>query len=238
MDKHTLIDWAWAAKCKNPITKLVLVTLAQEYDETIGSTPATTEHLGALSELGGSTIRKHITKLEKKGLVKKESRSTNSGATAPNEYIFLTHPVLPQSTRVPPRSIPYNNIYIDTSNLDTSNQLQLLDTSNIDTEWVKILKGSDLKYWPESMTAERTRGYVEQMESHYEVSVLKKEAGDCLYWMEGQPLTKRRRKDITRVFRLTWMKKWEERNTPSTTGSSSHSSDDKYAQAAKLQGAN
>ena len=111
MDKIALIDWAWSAKCKNPITKLVLVTLAQEYDETTGSTPATTEHLGALSELGGSTIRKHITKLEKKGLVKKESRSTNSGATAPNEYIFLTHPVPPQSTRVPPRSIPYNNIY-------------------------------------------------------------------------------------------------------------------------------
>ena len=236
MDKNTLIDWAWSAKCKNPITKLVLVTLAQEYDETTGSTPATTEHLGALSELGGSTIRKHITKLEKKGLVKKESRSTYSGATAPNEYIFLTHPVPPQSTRVPPRSIPYNNIYIDTSNLDTSNQLQLLDTSNIDTEWVKILKGSALKYWPESMTAEKTRVYVEQMESHYEVSVLEKEAGDCLYWMEDQPLTKRRRKDITRVFRLTWMKKWEERNTPATTGSSSHSSDDKYAQAAKRQG--
>ena len=230
MDKIALIDWAWSAKCKNPITKLVLVTLAQEYDETTGSTPATTEHLGALSELGGSTIRKHITKLEKKGLVKKESRSTNSGATAPNEYIFLTHPVPPQSTRVPPRSIPYNNIYIDTSNLDTSNQLQLLDTSNIDTEWVKILK-REMKYWPKALTPERTKTWAEDMESMYPVSLLVSESKTCQKWI----LTSRR-KDITKVF-SNWMKNASKSST-ATTGSSSHSSDDKYAQAAKRQGAN
>ena len=228
MDKNTLIDWAWSAKCKNPITKLVLVTLAQEYDETTGSTPATTEHLGALSELGGSTIRKHITKLEKKGLVKKESRSTNSGATAPNEYIFLTHPVPPQSTRVPPRSIPYNNIYIDTSNLDTSNQLQLLDTSNIDTEWVKILK-REMKYWPKALTPERTKTWAEDMESMYPVSLLVSESKTCQKWI----LTSRR-KDITKVF-SNWMKNASKSST-ATTGSSSHSSDDKYAAAAKRQG--
>ena len=228
MDKNTLIDWAWSAKCKNPITKLVLVTLAQEYDETTGSTPATTEHLGALSELGGSTIRKHITKLEKKGLVKKESRSTYSGATAPNEYIFLTHPVPPQSTRVPPRSIPYNNIYIDTSNLDTSNQLQLLDTSNIDTEWVKILK-REMKYWPKALTPERTKTWAEDMESMYPVSLLVSESKTCQKWI----LTSRR-KDITKVF-SNWMKNASKSST-ATTGSSSHSSDDKYAAAAKRQG--
>ena len=228
MDKIALIDWAWSAKCKNPITKLVLVTLAQEYDETTGSTPATTEHLGALSELGGSTIRKHITKLEKKGLVKKESRSTNSGATAPNEYIFLTHPVPPQSTRVPPRSIPYNNIYIDTSNLDTSNQLQLLDTSNIDTEWVKILK-REMKYWPKALTPERTKTWAEDMESMYPVSLLVSESKTCQKWI----LTSRR-KDITKVF-SNWMKNASKSST-ATTGSSSHSSDDKYAAAAKRQG--
>ena len=228
MDKNPLIDWAWSAKCKNPITKLVLVTLAQEYDETTGSTPATTEHLGALSELGGSTIRKHITKLEKKGLVKKESRSTYSGATAPNEYIFLTHPVPPQSTRVPPRSIPYNNIYIDTSNLDTSNQLQLLDTSNIDTEWVKILK-REMKYWPKALTPERTKTWAEDMESMYPVSLLVSESKTCQKWI----LTSRR-KDITKVF-SNWMKNASKSST-ATTGSSSHSSDDKYAAAAKRQG--
>ena len=228
MDKIALIDWAWSAKCKNPITKLVLVTLAQEYDETTGSTPATTEHLGALSELGGSTIRKHITKLEKKGLVKKEARSTNSGATAPNEYIFLTHPVPPQSTRVPPRSIPYNNIYIDTSNLDTSNQLQLLDTSNIDTEWVKILK-REMKYWPKALTPERTKTWAEDMESMYPVSLLVSESKTCQKWI----LTSRR-KDITKVF-SNWMKNASKSST-ATTGSSSHSSDDKYAAAAKRQG--
>ena len=228
MDKIALIDWAWSAKCKNPITKLVLVTLAQEYDETTGSTPATTEHLGALSELGGSTIRKHITKLEKKGLVKKESRSTNSGATAPNEYIFLTHPVPPQSTRVPPRSIPYNNIYIDTSNLDTSNQLQLLDTSYIDTEWVKILK-REMKYWPKALTPERTKTWAEDMESMYPVSLLVSESKTCQKWI----LTSRR-KDITKVF-SNWMKNASKSST-ATTGSSSHSSDDKYAAAAKRQG--
>ena len=228
MDKNALIDWAWSAKCKNPITKLVLVTLAQEYDETTGSTPATTEHLGALSELGGSTIRKHITKLEKKGLVKKESRSTYSGATAPNEYIFLTHPVPPQSTRVPPRSIPYNNIYIDTSNLDTSNQLQLLDTSNIDTEWVKILK-REMKYWPKALTPERTKTWAEDMESMYPVSLLVSESKTCQKWI----LTSRR-KDITKVF-SNWMKNASKSST-ATTGSSSHSSDDKYAAAAKRQG--
>ena len=228
MDKIALIDWAWSAKCKNPITKLVLVTLAQEYDETTGSTPATTEHLGALSELGGSTIRKHITKLEKKGLVKKESRSTYSGATAPNEYIFLTHPVPPQSTRVPPRSIPYNNIYIDTSNLDTSNQLQLLDTSNIDTEWVKILK-REMKYWPKALTPERTKTWAEDMESMYPVSLLVSESKTCQKWI----LTSRR-KDITKVF-SNWMKNASKSST-ATTGSSSHSSDDKYAAAAKRQG--
>lgn len=225
MDKHTLIDWAWAAKCKNPITKLVLVTLAQEYDETIGSTPATTEHLGALSELGGSTIRKHINKLEKKELIKKESRSTNSGATAPNEYIFLTHPVLPQSTRVLPRSIPYNNIYIDTSNLDTSNQLQLLDTSNLDTEWVKILK-REMKYWPKAMTPERTKTWAEDMESMYPESRLVSEAKDCQKWI----LTSRR-KDITKVFG-NWMKNWN-RNKPAPTNNSSFSSDDKYEAEAR-----
>jgi len=225
LDKHTLIDWAWAAKCKNPITKLVHVTLAQEYDETIGSTPATTEHLGALSELGGSTIRKHINKLEKKELIKKESRSTNSGATAPNEYIFLTHPVLPQSTRVPPRSIPYNNIYIDTSNLDTSNQLQLLDTSNLDTEWVKILK-REMKYWPKAMTPERTKTWAEDMESMYPESRLVSEAKDCQKWI----LTSRR-KDITKVFG-NWMKNWN-RNKPAPTNNSSFSSDDKYEAEAR-----
>ncbi len=240
MDKNTLIDWAWSAKCKNPITKLVLVTLAQEYDETTGSTPATTEHLGALSELGGSTIRKHITKLEKKGLVKKESRSTNSGATAPNEYIFLTHPVPPQSTRVPPRSIPYNNIYIDTSNLDTSNQLQLLDTSNklLDRDWLDCLRRD--KRWREPATERELEAYIDNCEQS--ATAMKKEilveAMDFTDWALARGKSW---KTIRGQF-PKWIR--DELKRPargnikqtSTTGSSSHSSDDKYAAAAKRQG--
>ena len=240
LDKDSIISWAWAAQCNDPVTKFVLVALAKLYDDSHCNAVATSRTLGSMTELGVSTVKKHLKKLEKEGFVTKESCLTLSGAPASNKYRFNTHPSLPDDTQCLPDRLPYNNNNnIDTSNLvtiDTSNQLPLLDTSYIDTEWVKILKGSDLKYWPESMTAERTKGYVEHMESHYEVSVLEKEAGDCLYWMEDQPLTKRRRKDITRVFRLTWMKKWKERNTPATTGSSSHSSDDKYAQAAKRQG--
>ena len=231
LDKNTLIDWAWAAQCKNPVTKFVLVALARLYDNDRCYAVSTSRTLGSTTELGVSTVKKHLKKLEKEGFITKESCLTPSGATASNKYRFNTHPSLPDDPRGLPDRLPYNN-NIDTSNLvtiDTSNQLPLLDTSYIDTEWVKILK-REMKYWPKAMTPERTKTWTEDMESEYQVAVLESESKTCQKWI----LTSRR-KDITKVFG-NWMKNWVKNNTPATTGTSSHSNDDKYAEAAKQQG--
>ena len=233
LDKDSIISWAWAAQCNDPVTKFVLVALAKLYDDSHCNVVATSRTLGSMTELGVSTVKKHLKKLEKEGFVTKESCLTLSGATASNKYSFNTHPSLPDDPQCLPDRLPYNNNNnIDTSNLvtiDTSNQLPLLDTSYIDTEWVKILK-REMQYWPKALTPKRTKTWAEDMEAEYEVAVLVSEAKECQKWM----LTSIRQ-DITKVFR-NWMKKWKEKNTPATTGSSSHSSDDKYAAAAKRQG--
>jgi DNA-binding Lrp family transcriptional regulator len=232
LDKDSIISWAWAAQCNDPVTKFVLVALAKLYDDSHCNVVATSRTLGSMTELGVSTVKKHLKKLEKEGFVTKESCLTLSGATASNKYSFNTHPSLPDDPQCLPDRLPYNNNNnIDTSNLvtiDTSNQLPLLDTSYIDTEWVKILK-REMKYWPKALTPERTKTWAEDMESMYLVSLLVSESKTCQKWI----LTSRR-KDITKVF-SNWMKN-ASKNSTATTGSSSHSSDDKYAQAAKRQG--
>ncbi len=231
LDKDSIISWAWAAQCNDPVTKFVLVALAKLYDDSHCNAVATSRTLGSMTELGVSTVKKHLKKLEKEGFVTKESCLTLSGATASNKYSFNTHPSLPDDPQCLPDRLPYNNNNIDTSNLvtiDTSNQLPLLDTSYIDTEWVKILK-REMKYWPKALTPERTKTWAEDMESMYPVSLLVSESKTCQKWI----LTSRR-KDITKVF-SNWMKNASKSST-ATTGSSSHSSDDKYAAAAKRQG--
>ena len=231
LDKDSIISWAWAAQCNDPVTKFVLVALAKLYDDSHCNAVATSRTLGSMTELGVSTVKKHLKKLEKEGFVTKESCLTLSGATASNKYSFNTHPSLPDDPQCLPDRLPYNNNNIDTSNLvtiDTSNQLPLLDTRYIDTEWVKILK-REMQYWPKALTPKRTKTWAEDMESMYPVSLLVSESKTCQKWI----LTSRR-KDITKVF-SNWMKNASKSST-ATTGSSSHSSDDKYAAAAKRQG--
>ena len=244
LDKDSIISWAWAAQCNDPVTKFVLVALAKLYDDSHCNAVATSRTLGSMTELGVSTVKKHLKKLEKEGFVTKESCLTLSGATASNKYSFNTHPSLPDDPQCLPDRLPYNNNNnIDTSNLvtiDTSSQLPLLDTSNklLDRDWLDCLRRD--KRWREPATERELEAYIDNCEQS--ATAMKKEilveAMDFTDWALARGKSW---KTIRGQF-PKWIR--DELKRPargnikqtSTTGSSSHSSDDKYAAAAKRQG--
>ena len=240
LDKDSIISWAWAAQCNDPVTKFVLVALAKLYDDSHCNVVATSRTLGSMTELGVSTVKKHLKKLEKEGFVTKESCLTLSGATASNKYSFNTHPSLPDGPQCLPDRLPYNNNNIDTSNLvtiDTSSQLPLLDTSNklLDRDWLDCLRRD--KRWQEPATERELEAYIdncEQSATAMKKEILVEAMGFTEYASEK---TKGKKWKTIRGQFPKWIREeLYQKKRPATTGSSSHSSDDKYAAAAKRQG--
>lgn len=83
---------AWAAKqtCKNSLTKLVLLMLANYSDENDSTYPSY-KHLSLLCECNERSIMRAIKSLEQSDLISVQKRFTDTGKQTSNRFILKIH---------------------------------------------------------------------------------------------------------------------------------------------------
>lgn len=79
------ITWAWDQQCSTPGEKLTLIALADHAGEDGTCFPGT-GRLSEKTDQGNSTVRRHLTNLEERGLIERDRRRRDDGTLSTYLY--------------------------------------------------------------------------------------------------------------------------------------------------------